>query len=286
MPRFCGGLVGVLLLCAGVVGQAQWLNHPTPGIPRTSEGRPNLTAPPPRAADGKPDLSGLWRVEVTPREEWVRILGPAAVETRQKVQVPTMGIGANSVWGSNVFTGIPPSEEPLKPEAREILKRRAAGGPEALPSEACMPLAFPTATLLALVHKIVQTPGLTLMLIEFDNTYRQIYTDGRALPVDPEPSWYGYSVGKWEGDTFVVETNGLNDRAWIDSSGHPRSEAMRMVERYHRRDFGHLDVEISFNDPALYTRPFRIKVTHELQPDTDILEYICTEADRNRQRAR
>ena len=203
----------------------------------------------------------------------------SAVETRERVQVPTMGIGANSIWASNVFTGLPASEEPLRAEAREVTKRRAAGGSERLPSEGCRPLAYPAATLLALFHKIVQTPGLTLMLIEFDKTYRQIYTDGRPLPVNPQPSWYGYSVERWEDETFVVETNGLNDRAWIDTSGHPRSEAMRIVERYRRRDFGHLDVEIAFNDPTFYTRPFSINVTHELQADTDILEYVCTEDD-------
>jgi hypothetical protein len=280
-PLKTGALAIVAWLMASPLA-GQWLNYPTPGIPRKADGKPDLAAPAPRTPDGRPDLSGLWHVQSTPREEWVRILGAANVEARERVVVPTMGIGAISIWGTNVFTGLPPSQEPLRPEAQEIMKRRAPGGSETLPSEACRPLAYPTATLLGLVHKIVQTPGLTLMLIEVDNSYRQIYADGRPLPVNPQPSWYGYSVGRWEGDTFVVETNGLNDRAWIDASGHPRSEAMRMVERYHRRDFGHLDVEVVFNDPTFYTRPFGINVTHELQADADILEYVCTENDKDR----
>ena len=141
---------------------------------------------------------------------------------------------------------------------------------------------FSVATLLSEVTKIVQTPGLTMMMLELDNTYRQIYTDGRKLPVDPNPSWLGYSVGRWVGDTLAIETNGFNDRAWLDVIGHPRSEAMRMTERYRRRDFGHMDVEITFDDPKMYTKPFTIKTTHLLEADSDILEYFCIENEKDR----
>ncbi len=128
--------------------------------------------------------------------------------------------------------------------------------------------------------KIVQTPGLTLVMHELDNATRQIYTDGRPLPVDPNPSWLGYSIGRWERDTLVVETIGFNGKAPLDIMGHPRSESMRITERYRRRDVGHLDVEITFDDPVVYTKPFTIKVTHLLQADTDILEYFCNENEK------
>ena len=128
--------------------------------------------------------------------------------------------------------------------------------------------------MLSEVTKIVQTPGLTLIMHELDNATRQIYTDGRPHPVDPNPSWLGYSTGRWEKDTLVVETIGFNGKAPLDIIGHPRSESMRITERYQRRDVGHLDVAITFDDPVNYTRPFTINVTHLLQPDTDILEYL------------
>jgi hypothetical protein len=121
-----------------------------------------------------------------------------------------------------------------------------------------------------------------VILLEADSAFRQIYTDGRKLPPDPQPSWLGYSVGKWEGDTLVVETVGFNDKTWLDAIGHPHSEDMRLIERYRRRDFGHLDVDITVDDPKMYTRPFTIKVTHLLQADSDILEYFCAENEKDR----
>ena len=132
------------------------------------------------------------------------------------------------------------------------------------------------------VHKFVQTPGLIVIMLELDSAVRQIYTDGRTHPVDPNPSWLGYSVGKWEGDTLVVNTVGFNDKTWLDATGHPHSEAMRLVERYRRRDFGHLDLEITIDDPVMYTKSFTIKVTHLLQADSDILEYFCNENEKDR----
>ncbi|MBZ5631616.1 MAG: hypothetical protein LAO55_00690 [Acidobacteriia bacterium] len=130
--------------------------------------------------------------------------------------------------------------------------------------------------------KIVQTPGLIVMLLEGDGTSRQVYTDGRKFPGDPQPLWMGYSVGRWEGDTLVVETRGINDKTWLDALGHPHSEDMRVTERFHRRDFGHMDVQITIDDPKTYTKPFSVKVTHRLLPDTDILEWYCAENEKDR----
>jgi hypothetical protein len=132
------------------------------------------------------------------------------------------------------------------------------------------------------VHKNVQTPGLILVTHELDGIPRQIYTDGRKLPADPAPSWLGYSTGRWDGDTLIVETVGVNDKVWLDTRGHPRSEAMRTTERYTRRDVGHLDVAITFDDPQTYNKPFTVRFTHLLQADTDILEYVCPENERDR----
>ena len=131
-------------------------------------------------------------------------------------------------------------------------------------------MGLPGPFLVAVPFKIVQTPGLTLILQEVDNTIRQIYTDGRPLPVDPQPSWHGYSIGKWEGDTFVVDTAGFNDLSWLDAFGHPHSDALRLEERFHRRDYGHLDIQITLDDPKTFTKPLTIKATDLLVPDSDI----------------
>src|SRR5262249_35171302 len=138
--------------------------------------------------------------------------------------------------------------------------------------------------LTSLAFKVIQTPREIVMLMEIGSPPRQIHTDGRPLPVDPDPLWMGYSVAKWDGDTLVVETNGLNDRGWLDAFGHARSEQMRITERYHRRDFGHMDVEFTFDDPKYYTRPFGFKTTLTLQPDSDLLEYVCAENEKDRAR--
>ena len=260
----------------------QWLNYPAKGQPRTRDGKVDLKARAPRTREGKPDLSGVWRVESTSIEEWRRLLGER-FEAADRIRVPGMGIGEVSKYGFNLFIDYKPGDEPaLRPEAQALLRERRSSGDLHLTSEDCQPTGFPMAILLAPVFKFVQAPGITIMLVEEGNVYRQIYTDGRPLPTDPQPSWFGYSTGKWEGDTLVVETIGFNDKAWLDGAFHPRSEALRMTERYRRRDFGHIDAEITFDDPKMYTKPFSIKVTHLLQADSDILENVCAENEKDR----
>jgi hypothetical protein len=255
---------------------AQWLNYPTPGTPRTRDGKPNLAAPAPRAANGKPDLSGVWHVQPTSLAEMKRIFGPdVATES-----VPGMEIDTISKYAVDLFLDFKAGEAPIRPEAAEIVRRRAPGSG---PGDRCLPLGIPAAGLLSEPNKIVQSPKVTVILYESDGTHRQIYTDGRTLPKEFEqPSWLGYSAGKWEGDTLVVETAGFNDKTWLDLSGHPHSETLRIVERYRRPDFGHLDVETTFDDPSLYTRPFGIKFTEELWADSDIFEYFCNENEKDR----
>ena len=175
----------------------------------------------------------------------------------------------------NVFWGIKPEEEPIRPEAASILKHHQ-GSPVEYPHAQCLPGSIPLA-MLVFTFKMIQTPQEIVMLPETADPPRQIYTDGRSLPEDPAPSWMGDSVGKWQGDTLVVETNGLNDRGWLDGFGHPRSESMHITERYHRGDFGHMDLEIIFNDPKYYTRPFTVKTGLRLIPDSDVLEYVSAE---------
>ncbi|HLG55384.1 MAG TPA: hypothetical protein VI485_08625 [Vicinamibacterales bacterium] len=269
----------VLFILVGQTASAQWVRYPTPGSPRMPDGRPDLTARTPRASNGKPDLSGVWHVQPTSLEEMKRLFGND-VDT---IQVPGMETDTVSKYAINIFQDFKPEDAPVRPEVAEVLKRRGDGRPEALPLTYCLPGGVPLSTMLSEVSKIVQTPGLTLIMLELGGT-RQIYTDGRKHMADPSPSWLGYSVGKWEGDSLVVDTLGFNGKSWLDIIGHPQSESARVVERYRRRDFGHMDVEITIDDPKWYTKPFTVKVTHLLQPDTDILEYFCNENEQDRRR--
>jgi len=269
--------VVLAVVLAGSPGAAQWLNYPTPGTPRARDGKPNLTAKAPRTRDGKPDLSGVWLVQGTPLEEQERVFG----KDIDKLVLPGMERQNSSKYAFDILQDIRPEDSPMRPEA-VALQRRRQSQMDTRPGTNCLPQGIPLANLFPFVQKIVQTPGLIVVMLEADMASRQIYTDGRKLPVDPLPSWLGYSVGHWEGDTLVVGTNGLNDKVWLDAIGHPRSEAMNMTERFHRRDFGHLDIEITFDDPKMYTRPFSIKVTHLLQADSDILEYFCNEGEKDR----
>jgi hypothetical protein len=271
--------LGLLLIVFSVGAHAQWLNFPTPGTPRTRDGKPNLTAPAPRAADGKPDLSGVWMHELTSVEEMKRLYG-AMIDGAVKVDVPGMEIGTQHKYAFNILLDFKPDESPMRPEAAAILRQRVA---DADPADVCgKPAGVPLGDLLSEPIKIVQSPRMTVILYESDNSHRQIYTDGRGLPRDISfPSYLGYSVGRWERDTLVVESTGFNDKAALDLIGHPHSDGLRVVERYRRRDFGHLDIETTVDDPRMYTRPFTIKVPHDLLADSDIFESFCeNEKDR------
>lgn len=263
----------VALLFTAALGsvEAQWLNHRDPAIPRTPDGRPNLSAPAPRL-NGKPDLSGLWQAERTPVSEFVRVLGPGLPQIQPDLNDVTKHL-------LNVFWDMTPEEWPLRPEAAALTGQRQASGRD-FQTAYCLPSSIPAA-LLVLNFKIVQAPREIIVLAGTGDPPRQIYTDGRSLPKDPLPSWMGSSVGRWEGDTLIVETTGFNERAWLDGFGHPRSEAMRVTERYRRRDVGHMDLEVAFDDPKYYTRPFGFKTTLLLIPDSDVLEYVCTENEKD-----
>jgi hypothetical protein len=264
----------VLFLTAALAGDAQWLNYPARGTPHTKEGKPDLLAKVPRLA-GKPDLSGVWQVEPAAKGEIERLLGDVAVDL-----VPGDDLHQFSTYYFNILDDFKPQEAPLRPEATAIMRNRPKN--TRAPNLACLPIGVPRAELTAFPFKIVQTPGLIVMMYEPDHTHRQIYTDGRNLPVDPNPAWLGYSVGHWESETLVVDSAGFNDRVWIDSFGHPTSESLHIQERFRRRDFGHMDLQITIDDPKMYTKPFTIKVTQLLLPDSDILESFCAENEKDR----
>lgn len=264
----------LLLAAISVSANAQWLNYSTPGVPRMPDGKPNLTAPAPRALDGHPDLSGTWMHEHIPLAEMKRLFG-AAID---RGDIPGMEVDTVHKYGINILLDFKPEDSPIRPEALAILRQRR---PSDFPPTHCLPSGIPFVSLVSEPVKFVQSPRLTVILHEGDAP-RQIYTDGRQLPKEFEqPAWFGYSVGTWDHDTFVIETAGFNDKTWLDGMGHPHSDALRVTERYHRTDFGHLDVEMTFDDPKMYTRPFTIHVPFHLLADSDIFESFCNENEKD-----
>jgi hypothetical protein len=271
-------LLGAVLLPLGV--QAQWLNYTPAGTPRLQNGKPDLAAPAPRGTDGKPDLTGVWAHERTPIAEFKRILG-ASYQTESQSALLGMELEVVHKYGLNILVDLKPGESILRPAGEAAMKRRAA---ERRVDNVCHgEYGWPVAGLLAEPFKIVQSPKETVILYEVDGLHRQIFVDGREFPPTFEfPAYLGYSVGRWEGDTFVVETRGFNDRTPLDAIGHPRGEAMHVTERLVRRDFGHLDTELTFDDPEMYTRKFTVKIAYELVPDNDIFEMFCTQNEKDR----
>jgi hypothetical protein len=236
--------ITIALTAAPCTAAAQWIDQKTAGIPRTADGKPDVNAPAPRTADRKPDLSGLWQME------------------------------------SKTNPGTLLDKADPQPWVVEAAKKYMHNLGSDDTSVHCLP-AGPRGATDVPYNKIIQTPQLITFLFE-PLSYRQIHMDGRALPKDPNPTWMGYSIGRWEGDTLVVTSTGFNDRTFLDGEGHRHTEALRVTERYTRRDFGHMDVEVTFEDPKAYGKPVTIPVQATLQPDTDLLEYVCAENERSR----
>lgn len=263
-------LLCATLAFAGTLAQAQWLNYRAAGTPVTPDGKVDLSAPAPRAPDGKPDLTGVWHLQRDSRPR-----------PTDNVAVGPAGVDPGSLT-ANIFRDMKPEEIPEKPEAARTRIERTKDGKRLTPTVFCLPMGIPADNFVLEVVKFIQAPKEIVVFYEVDGSHREIYTDGRPLPKDMSPSWLGYSTAHWDADTLVVETEGFNDRTWLDMNGHAHSEALHLTERYHRRDYGHMDVQMTFNDPVMYTRPFTIKFTHELVPDTDILEAYCNENERDR----
>jgi hypothetical protein len=235
-------LSGVVLLSTVVPLSAQWLHYPTPGIPRTPDGKPNLSAPAPKTPDGKPDLSGLW---TGPEDKYFRDLA----------------------------VGGPPV--PMLPWAEALFKERKGNLEKGHPSERCLGHGVTDYDAAATARRIIQAPNVIAILFESYNHYRQILLDGRPLPKLTQPSYLGYSVGRWEGDTLVVETTGLNDKGWLDMDGHPQTESTHITERFRRRDFGHIDLQLTIEDPTAYTKPWSARLGLNYLPDEELIEDIC-----------
>jgi hypothetical protein len=266
------------ILLAATALPAQWLGYVEPGTPMKN-GKPDMTAAAPRQA-GKPDLSGVWAHEITSAAEAKRIFGAAFAE---ELAASPIGMEAGTVhkYAMNIMVELKPGTSALTPAGEAFMKKRGA---ERDVTNVCHgEYGWPVAGLLAEPFKLVQTPKLTLVMYEVDNLRRQIFTDGRQLPKEFDfPAYLGYSTGRWEGETFVVESAGFNDRTPLDAMGHPRSEKMHVTERYTRRDFGHMDIEYTFNDPVLYTKPFTVKIPHTLVADNDIFEMFCHQNEKDK----
>src|SRR5213594_5124720 len=251
MARWVLAFVVMLSACGTLF--AQWLHYPTPGIPRTPDGKPNLSAPAPKTPDGKPDFSGIWNIEDSPGQTQFLDLAPSV-----------------------------PGGLPYRPGTAELAKARTAPPKTTEPITRCLPIGIVERhTWIGGLKKIVQIPGLLLILNEYNSSFRQIFTDGRLLPTIDQTAWDGYSIGKWEGNTLVVETTGFRDGQWLDTAGDPLTDAAKITERFRRLDFGHMEVEITVDDPKAYTKPFTFKVKQVLVPDTELIEFICLENEKD-----
>lgn len=269
-------LITIALVLAPL-GHAQWLNQRDPATPRTPDGKPNLSGRVPRD-HGKPDLSGIWQAESTPRKELAAMFPPGV----GLLPGGENGLGEDDPlkYFLNILADYKMGQEPFTPAAAERFRQQMQGPPKPSPT-LCIPASLPTIQTVPAPFKIVQKPGLMLMLYESDNVFRQIFTDGRAHPADPQPSWLGYSVAKWDGDWFAIETTGFNDLSALDAMGHFHSTAMRITERMHRRDFGHMEVEMTIDDPKTFTKPVVIHYENRLLPDTDLAEAFCAEDEKD-----
>ncbi len=237
--------VAALASLLSMPAAAQWINYPTPGVPRLPDGKPDLAAPAPRTSDGKPDLSGIWRA----------------------------GRAGEYGYDFNIAQDLKP--EDVKPWAAALRLQRVQDFRKDSPLARCLPVSVPFLNFRGL-SRIVQTPSLVVMLYESPNSpHRTIFMDGRQLPKDPNPTWLGYSVGHWEQDALVVNSSGFNESGWLDVTGNPQTESLRITERYNRRDFGHLDLDLTIDDPKTFVKPFTLHMEKTLAPDTQLLEDIC-----------
>jgi len=243
--------------------KAQWLNYPTQGVPRTPDGKPDLGAACPRTPDGKPDLSGLW-IMPTNRAGNANFPGcePVADEFVNIAQSLKDGL-------------------PYQTWAADLVKRRRTEQRINDPLSHCTPIGPIRLHTWNGVRKMAQLPGLLIIMNELDSSFRQIFTDGRPLPIDPNPSWNGYSSGKWEGDTLVVHSAGFRDGIWLDATGNPMTDAARITEKFRRPNFGNLEIEVTVDDPKAYTKPWTVKLNQVIKLDTDLLDFACADNEKD-----
>ncbi len=247
---------------------AQWPPYPTPEVPRTSDGEPDLEGPTPRTADGKPDLSGIWE----------RLNGQRGPVEGQLGRGPKVSPPADSPPRAHFFDIGAQTEVPYTPWADELTEQRMADNAQDNPDAYCLPIGHMLYHLHPQPRKVIQTPDVIVILYEANSGVRQIFTDGRSLPDDdPLPWWFGYSVGSWEGDTLVVETTGFRDDVWIDYNGSPLTSSGKITERFRRVNYGTLEIDITIEDPMAYTEPFTVRVNQRIMLDTNLIEFVCLE---------
>jgi hypothetical protein len=259
---------------------AQWPAYPTPGVPKTADGKANLAGPVPRGADGKPDLSGVWQYSRPPGTPGPT---PATQATSTSTELVPLAVRLSQFWnlGASFPDGLP-----FQPWAAELHRQRVASNSKDNPDAHCLPLGLMQLHTHGQPRKMIQTPGVIVILYEANGGIRQIFTDGRPQPKDVEPWWFGYSTGKWDGDTLVVETTNLRDLGWLDVEGSPITETGRILERFRRVDYGHLEIEVTIDDPKAYTKPWTVTVHQRIMLDTDLIEFICQENNKDPQHLR
>ena len=241
----------VMMVLVSSSAFAQWASVPPTAIPRSPDGKPNLSAPAPRLPDGKPDLSGIWN----PPAGYIRNLARD--------------------WKEEV---------PFQPWAKSLYDERAAGLYwKDEPDANCLPQGVPKILVAPAPWRIVQTPRIIFFVHEAFNLWWQVFTDGRQfIPHDDiAPTWHGYSTGKWDGDTLVVDTRGFNGKVWLDQLGKPSTEALHVTTRFRRKDFGHMDIQIAIDDAKAYTKPWAVAVEVSLLADTELMEFICLENEKD-----
>jgi hypothetical protein len=278
MKIWIGAAVAAAVTAGALTALAQWPAYPDGG-PRKPNGKPDLTAPTPRTADGKPDFTGTWDLtrgvigSAGPgvgTEQGDKALPPPPPPAPDSPPLATFfNIAANMKGGA-----------PLQPWAWDLLEKRRGDNDKDNPDAHCLPMGLMQFHLHPQPRKIVQTPKLIVIMYEANHGLRQIYLDGRRLPGnDPEPWWYGYSVGHWEGDTLVVETTGYRDDMWLDVWGTPMTSAGKTIERFRRLNYGSMQIDVTIDDPKAYTKPFTVRVNHRLSPDSELIEFICQDRD-------
>jgi hypothetical protein len=263
MKTVTGVVVMTLVVASSVTLSAQWLKYPTAGVPRLANGKPNLDAPTPRTADGKPDFSGMWDIE---HNRPCPAIGCADMEVGQEF--------VNIGW--SLKDGLP-----YQPWAAEARRKRTEENGKDDPGSHCLPGGLVKEHTTPLFRKIVQTPGLLVILMERDASFRQIFLDGRPMPEIDMPKFNGYSVGRWEGDTLVVQSVGFKDGLWLDRSGSPMTDAAKITERFRRLNYGKLEIELTVDDPKAYTAPWTVKLNQTIKLDTDLLDFICMENEKD-----
>ena len=256
------------LSCLPVAGQ--WIHYPTASVPRRADGTPDLKAPAPRLPDGKPDFSGIWHAaKRLPCNQEASQFIPCGIEIGGSQQALNFGVD------------MPGASLPYQPWAAELVKQRTADGRIDDPHVRCLPDNPPRTWTMPHLTKAVHTPKLLLLLYEVNAMYRQIFIDGRPLPEDPSPGWNGYSTARWDGDTLVVQTSGFRNDLWIDMGGSPMSEAAKLTERIRRPNYGTLEVDVTVEDTKVYLRPWTVKLTENIELDTELIDEICLENEKS-----